>query len=307
MSAPAPSRPASHAGVGGSDVALYALTIVVWSGSWIAMSFQVGVVPVAVSVFYRFALSAAIMFAWVLVSRRHFGLPIRLHPRLAAMGVLMFSTNFALFYPATQWITTGVLAVVFSLVTVLNPINAAIFLGEPLDRRVLIGAATGICGVALIFWPEIAGAEFGVDAVKGLALAVCGATSFSLGNIVATTVQRSGYPVVTCNAWGMAYGAAFLALVALVSGAGYTFDPRTPYVASLLYLAVFATVVAFAGYLTLMRRIGPGRAGYATVMFPIGALIISWLFEDYQWTAPSIVGVALAMAGNVAVLRRRRA
>ncbi len=291
--------------IGTPELGLYALTIVVWSTSWIAMKFQLGVVDVSVSVFYRFAIAAAIMLAWVWLSGRAMRFPLRLHARLALMGVLMFSTNFLLFLTATQWVTTGLLAVVFSLVTVLNPINAALLLGTPLESRVLLGAGAGVTGIALIFWPEIAGA--GSDVVTGLALAIIGAMCFSLGNITAVTVQRQGHPVVSSNAWGMVYGAAFMALFAIVSGAPFVFDPRPSYAISLGSLAVFSTVVAFASYLTLMRRIGPGRAGYATVMFPIGALAISWAFEGFEWTALSLAGLLLALAGNLLVLRGGRA
>ena len=76
---------------------------------------------------------------------------------------------------------------------------------------------------------------------------------------------------------------------------------------SLVYLAIGASVIAFASYLTLLRRIGAARAGYATVLFPIVALAISTLVEGYVWTPLAILGVALALAGNVLVLRRRSA
>ena len=62
--------------------------------------------------------------------------------------------------------------------------------------------------------------------------------------------------------------------------------------------------MAFACYLTLLRRIGAARAGYATVLFPIVALAISTLFEGYAWTALAVRGVALALLGNVVVLTR---
>ena len=64
-------------------------------------------------------------------------------------------------------------------------------------------------------------------------------------------------------------------------------------------------MIAFACYLTLLRRIGAARAGYATVLFPIVALAISTVAEGYRWTAPAILGAALALLGNVLVLRRR--
>ncbi|MEP1443765.1 MAG: EamA family transporter, partial [Hyphomicrobiales bacterium] len=56
--------------------------------------------------------------------------------------------------------------------------------------------------------------------------------------------------------------------------------------------------------LTLLGRIGAARAGYATVIFPIFALLISTVIEGYQWTALSLVGLVLVLVGNYFVLSR---
>lgn len=302
----ATSRQAAAPGFGWAEFTLYALTVFSWSTSWFAIKMQIGPVPVLESVLYRFVIAAAAMVAWVVLSGRRVRFPARLHIRFALMGALMFSTNFALFYVAAQWLTSGLLAVVFSLVTVLNPISAALFLKERIEPRVLLGALIGISGIALIFGPEVVRPQTGLAALAGLACAAAGTLCFSLGNIVATTVHREGHPVISSNAWGMIYGVGVLAAVVVAAGDPPVFDTRTSYVVSLVWLATVATVVPMWSYLTLMRRIGPGRAGYATVMFPIGALVISWLFEGYEWHWMAIAGLGLAIVGNLFVLGRAR-
>ena len=80
--------------------------------------------------------------------------------------------------------------------------------------------------------------------------------------------------------------------------------------ASLAYLAVFGSIVAFLAYLTLLRQVGAGPASYVGVATPVVAMLFSTAFEGYRWSVAGIVGVALAVAGNVLVLpapRRRRA
>lgn len=307
MSAPQAPRAAAPGTFGWPEFSLYTLTVFSWSTSWIAIKMQIGPVPVWQSVLYRFLIAAAVMFAWVVLSGRKIRFPARLHIRFALMGMLMFSTNFVLFYVAAQWLTSGLLAVLFSLVTVMNPISAAVFLRERIEPRVLLGAAIGVCGIALIFGPEVGRSEGGMAALAGLACAAVGTLCFSLGNIVASTVYRDGHPVISSNAWGMLYGVVVLAAAVAVAGEPLTFDTRAPYVLALISLATLATVIPMASYLTLMRRIGPGRAGYAAVMFPIGALVISWLFEGYEWRWTALVGLCLALAGNMFVLGRPRA
>ena len=56
--------------------------------------------------------------------------------------------------------------------------------------------------------------------------------------------------------------------------------------------------------MTLVGRIGPENAAYATVLFPIVALVLSTWFESYAWQGRTLVGVSLVLMGNVIVLAR---
>jgi drug/metabolite transporter (DMT)-like permease len=90
----------------------------------------------------------------------------------------------------------------------------------------------------------------------------------------------------------------------LLRGNAFIIEPTVKYVGSLLYLSIGASVLAFMSYLTLLRRLGAARAGYATVLFPIVALTVSTVIEGYLWTWLAAIGVVLALVGNVLVLRR---
>ena len=79
---------------------------------------------------------------------------------------------------------------------------------------------------------------------------------------------------------------------------------NTRYIGSLLYLAIPGSVIGFTAYLTLVGRMGPERAAYCTVLFPLVALNISAVVEGYQWTPPALLGLLLVMLGNVLVFRK---
>ena len=83
----------------------------------------------------------------------------------------------------------------------------------------------------------------------------------------------------------------------------FSFDWSIPYVLSLVYLALFGSVLAFGLYLTLIKRIGVDRAGYIGVAIPIVALLLSTLFEDLRWDVFMVLGVLFCVAGNVLILR----
>ena len=286
-----------------ADLGLYAVTVFVWGTSWIALKGQLGEVSPEVSTLWRFLLAAPLMWLWAAARGDTLAYPAADHRRFAAAGALMFSSNFVLFLYGGQYLPSGLLAVVFSLVSILNLLLGAAFLGQPIVPRVAVGGVLGAAGIALLYSPQIAGG-FERGALLGLAFCLAGTLSFCAGNLVSTAIQRRGVPLLAATAWGMTYGVAALAAIVLVRGQPLIVAWTPSHLGATLYLALFASVVAFASYLTLLRRIGAARAGYATVLFPIVALAVSTLVEGYRWTLAAILGAALALAGNVLVLRR---
>lgn len=298
-----PAPPLSDAGAfGRKDIVLYATLVLVWGTSWIAIRHQIGVVAPVVSLLWRFLLAAAMCWALALWRGERLVYPARLHMLFALAGVLMFSTNFLLIYLAGRHVVTGLLAVVFALASPINLALASLFFGKPVEMRVLLGAALGVSGVALLYAPEIAGTGLDVTAVGGLALAVGGTLCFCLGNMVSSVIQREDVSDFAATAWGMSYGSLWLFGLSLASGSAFLIDWRADYLVSLVWLAAGASVAGFIAYLALIKRVGPARAGFATVLFPVVALGVSSVFEDYHWGPLGVLGVALVALGNAVVL-----
>jgi drug/metabolite transporter (DMT)-like permease len=176
---------------------------------------------------------------------------------------------------------------------------------RPLTPQVLGGGALGLAGLVAMFWPEIAGGASAAT-LRGLAYALGGTLCFSCGNLLSARLQALGEIPAFTNAWGMATGTAVLALGCLVTGVAPAFDPSPAYVGAWLYLAIPGSVVGFTAYLMLVGRLGPERAAYCTVLFPLVALGISSVVEGYRWTPSALAGLVLVMAGNVLVFRKPR-
>ena len=285
-----------------TNILLYAATVLLWGTSWLAIKFQLGIVAPEVSVFYRFVVSAAMMLAFCVVTRRRMRFTPREHLFMALQGICLFSTNYVLIYLATQYLTSGLVAVAFSTITVMTIVLGAVLFGLPIRPRVVIGAGFGLAGISIVFWPELAGFDLSRDGSLGFVLALAGTLSASLGMLTSGRNQRHGLPVLQNNAFSMAYGLIFLFAFCTVRGVPFAFEISATYVLSLLYLALFATVIAFWTYLTLVGRLGADRASYASVLFPIVALTLSTIFEGFHWTAPDAAGVVLVLVGNVLIL-----
>jgi drug/metabolite transporter (DMT)-like permease len=211
--------------------------------------------------------------------------------------------NYIGVYWAERFVTSGLVAVLFSTLVFLNPIGMRLFFGTPLTVRTFIAAAIGVAGVALLFRPELAQARDGGAAASGVAFGLGATLIASCGNLIAQRNQRAGIPTLAGNAWGMAYGSLVAVAAAFMQGVPWTFDLRPGYLISLAYLALFGSVVAFGAYLTLLRRIGAARAAYTAVATPVIALALSTLVEGYRWTWIGALGVVLAIAGNALALR----
>lgn len=284
----------------------YLATVLIWGSTWLAITFQLGVVDPLVSVAYRFVLAALLLLAWCALRGLTLRFDARAHRFMLLQGLLLFGFNYWLIYLSTQHLTSGLIAVLFSTVIVMNIVNGRAFLGSPVQGHVVLGAGLGLAGIALVFWPELAGTALDDDALAGIGFALLGTYLASLGNIVSARNQRNALPVVQSNAWGMAYGGLAMLLLAGAAGKAYLFELTLPYVGSLFYLAVFGSIVAFGCYLTLVGRIGADKAAYAMLLFPVVALQLSVWFEGYQWSAQSLAGVALVLAGNGIILVRPR-
>jgi drug/metabolite transporter (DMT)-like permease len=283
---------------------LYLSTALIWGTTWIALKWELGPVPIPLSIAYRFLLAAAMLFAILAIQgrlRRPRGEALWL---MLVQGLALFCCNFLCFYNASRYLPSGLVSVVFSTATLWNALNARIFLKRRIAPQVLGGGALGLIGIVTLFWPDLAGHQADRATLIGLGLSVLGTLCFSAGNLLSARLQALGQSPWETNAWAMLFGSLILVLGSLAAGLPFVFEPSPRYVGALLYLAVFGSVIGFTAYLMLVGRLGPERAAYCTVLFPVVALNVSVWFEGYHWTPLALLGLVMVLAGNVLVFRQ---
>ncbi len=282
---------------------LFAIATLIWGTTWIAITFQLGTVAVEASVTYRFLIAALLMFGWMKWRGETAWLPWSQQRWLLLMGAL-YCINYALIYRAEMTVSSGLVAVAGASLLFFNIVLSRLIFGTPLNRLIVIGALLGTFGIVLVFWPEVALFK-GADAWRGAIYALLGSLGAAGANMCAMRLGREKLSVFTVNAWWMLWTALILAVVTVLSGQAFTFDWSAGYVLSLLYLAVFGSIIAFACYLTLIERIGASKASYIAVMTPVVAIIVSTFFEGFQWHPLTFVGMALIAGGQWLVLSKR--
>ncbi len=290
------------------NAAFYLTTIIIWGTTWLGIQYQVGQVPAAWSVTYRFALSGILLICCLPFSKK-VTLKGTDHIAMIGQGIFLFSGNYLLFYVGSAYLVSGVVAVIAALIAIMNIINARIFFKTPISIKIVLGALFGIMGLCEVFWSQIKAATHTTEGLHnmliGLGYCTLATYTASIGNMIAKRNQVYQIPILQGSAYSMCYGAIFSALVAVLMGQSIGFDFSMPYVASLLFLAIFGTVIAFGCYLKLLGNIGPERAAYIFIITPNHAMLLSTFFETFYWENNTFVGIALIIVGNMLVLKKR--
>jgi len=285
---------------------LFSIPALIWGSTWLAIKYQLGVVDPLVSVSYRFLLAAIILFAYCSLTRMNLKYPVKQHFYIALQGLLLFGVNYWLVYLAEIHLESGLVAVLFSTIIFFNILNGTIFLKSKINLTVLLSSLMGFIGITLVFKDQLFGFTFSSEESSALLLAGVSVVTASFGNITSAYNQRNKLPVIQTNAFGMLYGSLLMLLLALVTGKSFNFNFSLRYIGSLIYLAIFGSIIAFSSYLTLLGKIGADKSAYVTLVFPIIALVLSTIFEGYLWDVYAIIGVILITLGNFMVLKRKR-
>jgi drug/metabolite transporter (DMT)-like permease len=289
---------------GVNAASLFGACVLIWGTTWYAITLQLAATTPAAGVALRFSLAAALIFAWCLARGRTVRLPRPAHAWLALMGLLNFFVSYLFVYYAEQRIVSGLVAVGYSAMPLVNLALMRAFFGTPVAPRVGVGGALGVAGIVLVFWPEIARLAADARVLAGAALTACAVLASGLANMVVARNQSAGVDGWPALAYAMAYGALATWGFALVADAPVRIAWSWPFALSLLYLAAFGSALAFGAYFALLRQVGPARAAYVGVMSTIVALMVSAALEGYPWQAATVAGIALAIAGTVLALHR---
>ncbi len=284
------------------NILLYCLTVLIWGSTWIAINYQYGIVPVELSIAYRFGLASLVLFVICWLAGKPLRFNAQQHLRFIMLACCIFGINYLCIYSGQKHLNSALVSIIFSTIVMMNIAHSRIFFGTPITLSTVIGAGIGSIGIVVLFWPTIADTHWGDKAAFAIIICLLGSMIASWGNMISIGNQLRGLPVLQTNAWGMGYGALIMLGLALFNGHEIVFDTSTPYLASLFYLAIFGSVIAFGAYFALLTRLGTAKASYASILFPGIAVVISTWVEDFHWSAYTVSGFSLIMLGNIILI-----
>ena len=285
---------------------LFAIPALIWGSTWYVIKFQLGLVDPLLSVAYRFLLAGILLISFCLVTGKKMKFSLYEHLLILLLGLSLFGFNYWFVYQAETILTSGVVAVIFSLIIVFNIIFNALLLKGKIKKDVIFAAVLGIIGTVFLFKNELS--SFSLHPKDAFVFIIClaGIITASLGNILSAYKQRRKIPVLQANAFGMLYGGIAMFITVLLLNKQMVFDTRISYIFSLFYLAVFGSIIAFSTYLKLLGEIGPDRSVYIAIITPAIAIVISTIFEGYKWDIYAFAGIFLLFSGNFLALHFKK-
>jgi len=283
---------------------LFAICVLTWGTTWYAITFQIGRTPPEVGVALRFLLAGSVVLSLCAVRGLPLRFDLRQHARLALQGSFMYGVAYICVYHAELYVVSGLVAVGYSASPLVAGLGAQLLFGQRVTARFVLGGLLGLCGVALMFWPEFDKASGSRSAALGAAFTVGSVLLSAVGSLTASRNRLHALPFWPSLGYGMLYGAAVTTIVALLQGHSFALPTAFSWWFALFYLALAGSVLTFACFLTLQERLGPGPAGAIGVMTPLLALVVSMVFEAFRPDSLTLTGAALAVFGNVLMLRR---
>jgi drug/metabolite transporter (DMT)-like permease len=287
-----------------SNWQLFAICVLTWSTTWYAITFQLGLAPPELGVAMRFALAGSVVIAVCALRGYRLWFTRREHGLLLLQGGFMYGVSYLCVYHAEQYIVSGLVAVGYSAAPLVTGVGARALFRTHLSRRFVLGGVLGLAGVSLIFWPEFQRATVDRSTTLGALFTLAAVLLSVVGGLTASRNRVNGLPFWPALGYGMLYGAAMAALFSLGLGHEFALPAVASWWIALFYLALAGSVLTFACFLTLQERIGPGPTSTIGVMTPLLALLVSVAFEGFRPEWLTLIGAALAVAGNVMMLRR---
>ncbi|MBU2342179.1 MAG: DMT family transporter [Alphaproteobacteria bacterium] len=283
----------------------FLLTGLIWGSTWWVITDQIDGVPPSWSVAIRFAVATPAMFLLVMAMGKTLRIGRAGHWLALAIGVTQFCGNFNFVYRAELHLTSGIVAVLFTMLIVSNAVFGWWLLGQRITRNFLAGTLVALCGIALLLWHEAGLNPLGGSIGLGIVWALLGILCASIANVMQANQTGRSLPLLSLLAWAMLYGTMADFALAYWTAGPPVLPERPSFWLGIGWLALAGSVVTFPLHYTLVRQIGAGRAAYNGIVTVIVAMVLSTLFEEYRWTLWTALGAGLSLCGLVIALRAR--
>ncbi len=279
-----------------------ALFVLLWSTGFIGAKMGVPYASPLLFLALRFAITAALLLAWVAIRGGPWPAGCRVYLDLAVVGTLLHTIYLGGVFVAISWgLEAGTSALIVSLQPILVAAAAGTLLGERVGRRQWLGLVLGLAGVALVVWRKAGLSPEGLAGALLCCLSLLGITA-----AVLYQKRRLGaMPPVSGSALQFLFAAISSGLAVLIFEPEAWIEWSGSLIFALAWLILVLSIGAVGLLLWMVRQGAASRVSSLFFLVPPSTAVIAWaLFgEVLGWV--ELLGMAIAGLG-VALVNLRR-
>lgn len=287
-----------------AKIIVFSLLCIIWSSTWLMIKVGLEGAPPMLGAGLRFIIASLLIFVILRIKKIPLPRTRRFYLLSVFLGFWQMGIPYALVYWGEQYISSGLTAVLFSIMPLGVAILARLLLGNPLTLRKITGIIVGMIGVAVIFADSL---EYsGTQAAMGILAIIGSAFLASLSSVVIKKYSRDHHPLAAIFL-PITIGALLLTAAGLTleQHQFLTLDRLTVF--TIFYLAILGTVGAFSLYFWIIKHIDVTLLSYQTFIIPVLACIFGWIILGETITYKVVLGGILIFLGiGLSMLHKKR-
>ena len=285
-------------------VLVWLILCLIWGSTWIFIKIGLDDLPPIGFAGARFVVSVAIIFLVIMFRKIPLPKTAKEWRLIALTGVLQFSLNYSLVFWSEQYITSGLAAVLQSMITVFGLVLAWIFLpNERITPQKIIAVLIGVIGVAVIFLDQLRIENW--MAFLGCVAIVVGAYAAAQASILVKAKAGAIHPASLVFSQMICGLPAIIIYSLLHDGNPFTFHWTWKAVLCVLYLSIFGTIAAFWLYYWLLSKIESTKAMMISLVTPLLAVVIGYIALGEKLPPQTGLG-GLLIIGSIGLIVFRR-
>jgi len=280
---------------------VYTILCLIWGSTWLAIKIGLDDAPPLWSAGLRFLIASIMLLLYNALRGIKYPREITTLMFIAFPGLFMYSLSYMLVYISEVYLDSALTAVLFaSFPFFVAGFSILMFQEEKLSKIGWIGLAIGFLGIVVVFYDSLMQSEF---IFLGAVLAVIGSAASGFGTVYVSSRLKS-YDISMQTAVQMSLGTVVILLAALIFEPLMSFRITPASILSLLYLALFGSVVAFTGYYWLLKKIRTIVVAQIAFITPVLAVVLGNLVRNEVFSSFTAFGSVLILIGVFLVLRK---
>lgn len=271
---------------------------VVAGTGWILIKSQITVVTAEASVFNRFLQAAPIS---ILVGRLWFKdfipMTLRMHIQLFLIGLFMYGAFYWFSYRSIEYVPSGIISVIMSMMLLTNAVFCRIFLKEKIKKNTVYSMFFCTLSLLLLFYDDVLDVDGLEGAIKGFSLSIFAICCYSIGTVFLRGFDFKGLSSASISGYAMMYGGIISLISALMRADSVFFDFSIGYILPLVYLGTILTPFVMISYIFISKNYSATLAAAMWIIMPIVGIMLSSFFNEFEWNYRIICALLLAMPG----------